>query len=61
MAAAGLLLQPKGEAMATEWKYTDGSQVITLEADDEDEALESLAEIVARDFSDTTLDDWRDA
>lgn len=47
--------------MATEWKYTDGSQVITLEADDEDEALESLAEIVARDFSDTTLDDWRDA
>jgi hypothetical protein len=46
----------------SEYKYQHPTAgIIEIEAIDEDEALASLREIVARDFPQTDYEDWSDA
>ena len=53
-------LQWKEGTESRDWHYTDGRRTLTVEAASESEAHDALAEIVARDFPDSSIDDWRD-
>lgn len=47
--------------MEYRYQHPTSAVVVTVEAEDEAEAHEALAEIVAKDFADTSESDWQDA